>query len=505
MIFFFLLLSLPIFSKELLIEGDRIEYRDGLISASSKTTLVFEDIKITSDAIEIKDDEILCFSGYLSTENFQFFGKKIKKEKNRITIENGWFSTCPNRNPHYRLSSKNITIGPKIVRASNITLRIGNFPIFYIPFYSYPLKAKDSPYSIGIGRSDSLGIFVKTRYNYSLKEKQIGFLLDYYQKKGAGFGIESQSFLGYSSKERYVLDSFYKKKDGCIRIEKSFDRLVSYDYLKGEIKDKTKSYFMLEKSGSSSLGRIVFEEDDYFSKKTKYIPKGNLFFRGTNIKGVVASLDISGENVKEDIYSQNFTINPRISKQIKIGGIPFLQTFDFKVKDGGSYSLSSLSNIRLQNKNVKFDLGYLREDKEDRIPFLIEGFLSNVMGSIEGEFLLKDKEFDNIMFLFSTKKGRFSFIFDGRYKNDRINASLNMGFQEEKYAIDLFWEILEKKEDFIASSIFLRKSEDFSFKLTGYNGGEDYVELLIMKALHCVNLDFKINTKGDFGLNLNLK
>ncbi|MEW6007992.1 MAG: hypothetical protein AB1595_07630 [bacterium] len=505
MIFFFLLLSLPIFSEELLIEGDRIEYRDGLISSSSKTTLIFKDIKMTSDAIEIKDDEILCSSCYLSTENLQFFGKKIKKEKNRITIENGWFSTCPNKKPHYQLFSKNIVIGPKIVKASNIILKIGNFPIFYIPFYSYPLKAKDSPWSIGIGRADSLGFFVKTRYNYSLKEKQIGFLLDYYQKKGAGFGIESQSFLGYSNKEKYLLDSFYKKKDGCIRIEKSSDRLVSYDYLKGDIKDKTKSYFMLEKRGSSSLGRIVFEEDDYFFKKTKYIPKGNVFFRGTNIKGVVASLDISGENVKEDTYTQNFTINPILSKQIKIGNIPFLQTFDFKVKDGGSYSLSSLSNIRLiSTKDIKLDFGYLKE-RSDKILFLQEGYFSNAMGSIEGEFLLKDKEFDNVMFLFSTKKGRFSFIFDGRYKNDRVNASLNMGFQEEKYGIELFWLIKEKKEDVISSSIFLRKSEDFSFKLTGYNGGEDYVELLIMKALHCINLDFKINTKGDFGLNLNLR
>lgn len=460
---------------------------------------------MTSDAIEIKNDEILCSSCYLSTENLQFFGKKIKKEKDRIVIEQGWFSTCSNKNPHYRLTSKNITIGPKIVKASNITLRIGNFPILYIPFYSYPLRDKDSPYSIGFGRSDSLGFFVKTRYNYFFQEKKIGFLLDYYQKKGAGFGMESQSFLGYCNKENYILEGFYKKGQGCIKIEKSSDALASYDYLKGDIKDYTRSYFMLEKSGFSQSARLIFEENDYFSRKTEYLPKGNLFFSGRNIKGAIASLNISGENVKRDTYTQNFTINPKISKQIKIGNTPCLQTFDFKLKDGGSYSISSFSNIRLMsNKNIKLDLGYLKE-KNDKILFLKESYFSNVMGSIEGEFLLERKKFDNIMFLFSMSKGRFFFIFDGRYKNDRVNTSLNMGFQGEKYGIDLFWEILEKGEDVIASSILFKKSEDFSFKLNGYNGGEDYIELLIMKALHCINLDFRVNTKGDFGLNLNLR
>ncbi len=519
--FVFCILTKPSFSFELFIEGEQIKYNNGLISASSKTTLTFEDMKIISDSIEINNDgAILCFSTYLLTENLQFFGKKIRKEKDKITIENGWFSTCSNSKPHYQLTGKKIVINPGIVTASNIVLKVGNIPIFYIPFYSHPLKSKDSPYSLELGKSNNLGVFVKIRYNYSFSEKKAGFLLDYYQKKGPGLGIDilsnGSSLLGYYNKKdkgkRWLLDSWYEKKPIYLKIEKSSDGLVPYDYLKGNIKNETKGYLMVEKSLLSSLGRLVFEEKNYFSRKISYIPKANFFLSGRQFGPLTTSLDISGENVKEDEYTQNFTINPRISKSVKIRKASFLESIDIKARNNEGHSISSISNIRLMshNENIKLDLGYsilylLKEkDAKDKILFLGEGFFSNVIGSIEGEFLADKKEFDNIMFLFSQSQRGFSTSIDGTYKNNRLNACLDIGFEKERYGWGFFWLIKEKEGDTIVPSILLKR-DNFCLKISGHYGQEDYLELFLTKAFHCVGLDFRINSKMDMNVNLSLR
>lgn len=516
-----LFISSNCFCSELLIEGERIEYKDGLVSASSKTTISFEDIKMTSEGIEIKQDIISCTSSSLLTERFQFFGKRIKKEKQRIIIEDGWFSTCFDKKPHYRLTSKNITIGPKIVKASNIVLRIGDFPVFYIPFYSHLLESKDSPYSIQAGRSSYLGFFVKTRYNHSFEQKRLGFLLDYYQKKGPGFGIDILSnnsrFFGYfNEKDKWLFNGSYQREPIKIIIEKLSDRAFLYDYFKKDIwvlslpyllfqvlpehKDETRSYIMLEKTRPQGEGRLVFEERDDFSKEVHYIPKAQIFLSQREFKGWVASLNIEGENALEE-KRQNFTINPRILK--KIDRMPILQTIDIKAKEKGDLQASSISNVRLLDKNIRLDIGYsiyysLKEKKKwDKIPFLLEGSLL----SLEGEFLLKEKRFEDTVFLFSIPHLKIQ----GRYKNKKLDASLDMRFEKEKYGLGLLWVIKGDENDTMAPYLLLKK-RDLSFKISGYYGGEeDYLEAFITKAFHCINLDFMINTKMDVGINLSLR
>lgn len=503
MIFLFLLLSCNCFSYELLIEGEKIEYKDGLISASSKTTISFEDMKIKAETIEIKQDTILCTGSFLLTENLQFFGKKIKKEKQRIVIEDGWFSTCLNKEPHYRLSSKNITIGPKIIKASNIVLKIGNLAIFYIPFYSHLLKEKESPYSIQAGRSDYLGFFVKTRYNHSFEQKRLGFFLDYYQKEGPGFGIDilsSSRFFGYYNKsDKWLLNASYQREPIKIIIEKLSDRAFLYDYFKEDIKDRTRSYIMLEKTKEQGEGRIVFEENDNFSKEVYYIPKAQIFFSQRELKGWIASLNIEGENVLEE-KRKNFTINPRVLK--KIDRMPILQILDIKAKEKGGLEASSISNVRLLDKNIRLDIGYsihysLKEKRKwDKIPFLLEGSLL----SLEGEFLLKEKRFEDMVFLFSIPYGKIQ----GRYKNKKLDASLTMGFEKEKYGLGLLWLIKGNEKDTIAPYLLLKK-KDLLFKISGHYGGEDYLECFVTKPFHCINVDFLINSKMDIGINVSLR
>jgi|GEM_PF-4435165 len=501
------------FPQGLLIEGSAITYKQGLISTSERATITFSNIKMSSDSIEIDKEGVISSSNaHLKTEGLQFFGEKIRKERDKITIERGWFSTCSNEKPHYRLTSGKITIGPRLIKASNIFLKLGNFPIFYVPFYSHPLKSKDFPLSIQAGRSDELGFFVRTKYNYSFQEKRAGFLLDYYKKKGPGFGIDILSdnggLFGFYNDKRWRLDVVNKRElkgvNSSLIIEKSSDNLVLYDYFKGNIKEKTRSYLMLEKIGQLRLGRLVFEEEDYFSKKISYIPRAN-FFTTKSFKGYNANLNISGENIRENGYSQNFMINPSISKQTKIGKFPILISTGLKLKDGGYYSISTLLNARLfPIENIKIDIGYSIQKGKQKIPFAIEGFFGKLKGGIDGEFLLKGNKFDNVLFSLKFLKGDLSSFLDGRYENRQFKASFDIGFEKERYGLGLFWLIKERGKDTIVPSILLKRG-NFSTKISGHYGDENYLELFIQKAFHCINFDFSINTKKDIRVNLSLK
>lgn len=148
-----------------------------------------------------------------------FYGRsnQIKKEsEDKYVLKDGYVSTCDLEKPHYKLVAKKIVIYPgKKVVAKNMVLKVGDFPIFYIPYFSQSLKDESFPVEIIPGKNSDWGYYMLTRWRYSLDEENKGKVsFDWYQDRGVGLGInhklESQDYGEALIKYYRIQDTLYE-------------------------------------------------------------------------------------------------------------------------------------------------------------------------------------------------------------------------------------------------------------------------------------------------------
>jgi len=144
-------------------------------------------------------------------------GDKIGKDK--MILKNGYITTCDLSQPHYRLVSKQVTIypGDKVV-ARNVVLKIGDVPVFYIPYFSQSLKDKSFPAEVVPGNNDDWGYFMLTRWRYQLNQEHKTWLnIDWYEERGWGFGATHKMESGKLGKS---LTKYYTLQDKLYEIAK---------------------------------------------------------------------------------------------------------------------------------------------------------------------------------------------------------------------------------------------------------------------------------------------
>jgi len=140
--------------------------------------------------------------------------EKVSSEK--YVIKRGYVTTCDLDEPHYRLVAKRITIYPgKKVVAKNVILKVGNTPIFYLPYYSQPLTDDSFPMELVPGRNKEWGGYVLTRWRYHINEQNRGKVhVDYYSKRGIGAGathkMETKNYGQGLFKVYGIQDKVYK-------------------------------------------------------------------------------------------------------------------------------------------------------------------------------------------------------------------------------------------------------------------------------------------------------
>jgi len=117
------------------------------------------------------------------------YGSKIEKEK--YILKRGYITTCDLDAPHYRLVSKKITVYPgDRVTARHVVLKVGDLPLFYLPYMSQSLKDNQFSANVVPGRSDEWGIFALTRWRYTINREHRGNIFtDWYTRRGLGLGI----------------------------------------------------------------------------------------------------------------------------------------------------------------------------------------------------------------------------------------------------------------------------------------------------------------------------
>ncbi|MFA5104407.1 MAG: LptA/OstA family protein [Candidatus Margulisiibacteriota bacterium] len=142
-------------------------------------------------------------------------GSSIDMDREQIRIADSEFSSCGLDEPHYKMSSANMTYYSKsgwIVQNWGL-FWLGDIPVFPVPTYVYDtgliggFYKKKNPVPLPeIGSNDVDGFYLNEKFIWRLSSYSYGILgLNYGSKKGIGAGLESN----------YVLND---SNDGGVRI-----------------------------------------------------------------------------------------------------------------------------------------------------------------------------------------------------------------------------------------------------------------------------------------------
>ncbi len=205
--------------------ADSLQYikEEQKLVAKGNVAFTYKDIELTADEAEIHSDTkkghakghvVLRQKGkatlsgdevFFDFKNnqgsfpdgrfFQFpwygHGEKLEQvNKNKLHAVNVFITSCDLPTPHYDVKAESADIypGDKII-AKNVTFRILETPVFWLPYLVIPLK--DSPLDITPGYSNEWGAFLLVAKGFSINENVNGKLrADYYSKRGFGAGSD---------------------------------------------------------------------------------------------------------------------------------------------------------------------------------------------------------------------------------------------------------------------------------------------------------------------------
>ncbi len=209
-------------------------------------------------------------------------GEKIGQEK--FVLKNGYITTCDLSQPHYRLVSKSITIypGDKVV-ARKVVLKLGDVPIFYIPYFSQSLKDRSFPVEVVPGNNDEWGYFMLTRWRYQLnQEHKNWFIVDWYEKRGWAFGLTHRM---ESKKLGKALAKYYALQDKLYQI------------------NKRNSLFEIHSDRSGEDEKYL--EDDRYKAELSYDAE---FFDDLSV--VTEFHKFSDKYFMKDFFEEEYEVNP---------------------------------------------------------------------------------------------------------------------------------------------------------------------------------------------------
>ena len=121
--------------------------KNNQVKAKGNVLLSSDTTSFQSDSI---DYDLVNQRGTIENARYQVKGSHTngrssrisQKNKDELELENATYTTCSMLDPSWHISSSNININQatQVGTAANLTLRMGNVPIFYFPWISFPLN-----------------------------------------------------------------------------------------------------------------------------------------------------------------------------------------------------------------------------------------------------------------------------------------------------------------------------------------------------------------------------
>ncbi|MCX8093591.1 MAG: hypothetical protein N3E50_05440, partial [Candidatus Goldbacteria bacterium] len=168
------------------------------VSADGNVMAIDGNSRIYSEKFyyNIKTQNAYTRTAHVIIPPWIFISEKIKKEKDRIDLENAIFTTCDKIKPHYRMEASMIFIhGRERIESWHTRVYLGNVPVFYFPYYTQSLESTKDPFEFKVGHNDNTGFYFYSKYNFFFKiielialSGYVGF--DYVEKIGPVYTLD---------------------------------------------------------------------------------------------------------------------------------------------------------------------------------------------------------------------------------------------------------------------------------------------------------------------------
>lgn len=370
------------------VNGDQVEYfpKEKKIVGSGNISIDYGDVKLSCDRITVYTDTKDAYAEggvILRTSTGDIKGEKIKYNFNTkkgeilkirikagewygggeraelipdgsVKITNGYMTSCDLEEPHYKISSKNVTIYPenKIV-AKNVVFKIGKVPVAYLPRYDYSMDTEWPTFNLVPGKKKKWGLFLLTSYRYEMNEgNKFTIRLDEREHWGLGEGLDYRytfGDLGHGLLRTYYTHQRDRDRGETIKAEEERYRvqvrhrldmnedltaLLEYHRLRDE--DVTKDFFyreeydrepspesylyLLEKKPEYALSFLARKRVNRFQNVVERLPEFRfdlkdqgifempLYFKTdttvTNLNSKTANSDVDGDVIRFDTYNR---------------------------------------------------------------------------------------------------------------------------------------------------------------------------------------------------------
>ena len=356
------------------IKADRVE-----IDRNTEEVKAYGNVYIKSLRTEL---EVWGSFAYLDTKNdrgyildaegrfreFNFKAKEIKQvEKGRYKIYEGEITTCPLTDKELYLCISQADITSERVFSVNNTLRFFNVPIFYLPFFSFPIADRKSGLlfpTIGWNKYSPF-VYRQPLFIVLGKDKDITLTFDYRKNQTKGLEIEYRQV--FTQEEGLNLNFWVYKEDkrgpwwsgrGLYR-ENRFGFLFTLNRgnLKLQLEEVSDPYFYedtsfrnKEQTKPFTVSYISYEKFtplySFFTSFRAYrdltrerneetiqiLPEIYLETTPINFKGFNFSLLTNYTNFysKKEKSQQRLIFNPQISKSFRVWKLNNFSSITFK-------------------------------------------------------------------------------------------------------------------------------------------------------------------------------
>ncbi len=523
------LIILPslVFCEEIILErAETVEYKGSLLSAkNSEFTWGNKRFLAKNLLADISSKTIKAEDVAISSEGWHFLGKEIVGASDNLKIMDGWFTTCADKEPHYRFTSKRITLTKDKVKARNLTFRIMGIPILWLPTYSYNLKEAESPYTIELGRCNKKGVFLKSKYLFQQEFGDLCLSADLYQKKGIGLGAEikradAKANIDYVN-DKWAVNSLFKSRNIVAKIESYKDQEILVDYLDQKPKDEMRNFLYLEKPSTSNIATIGLEDRKIWNGKN-FKPESRLGIISFSslpqpIGGLITDSDASFST--DGTSDGTSELTGKIGKGFSCGNLSFFQQAGFLVgykENKADEALTQVSNIRgkLRERfewNIGYNTSYSLEKSEmtERdIGLSIFADMGKARLKIGTEFDCKNNQKRREVESDVALENGLSLSFDGIYSEKR-KERMSIGLAKER--MDTCLSILAKEDEplLFYPSLIIRPKQGISISATGYISEKEIRQIKTKTSflIHCLKIGFNLSWRNEdlrVGLDLSL-
>jgi hypothetical protein len=377
--------------EDLTLVANRVEFdaKEEIVRAYEEPVLKSKERDIEGEMMvyDLKEKKGAILKGKTTIQKGWFTGEIIKKvAPEELNVEEGEFTTCNLHKPHYWFWGKHIKVYSKdMVVIKPLILRVKGVPVFYLPFWWFPIKeGRQSGFlHPKIGKSNYWGRYVEDLSYFWVINRwsDFTFTLNYYEFKGPRMLMESRwkiskieggnfscSYvnehkpLEKKSKRRWSVDFKHNQKwkkidiqakgdflsDDSVKVDYEEERLVNLDKIMN-------SYLSLNRSWDFFIVRIVVDERrNLVTKEVKRILP-QISYNMVNYKLLGINFSFSGEYEKmikngiQEVVKENSLY---LGKNFQL-----LTYFNLSLSSNHTYTIPSLHSPPRYSKYYQFSVG----------------------------------------------------------------------------------------------------------------------------------------------------